>query len=140
MNERTTDSKIGFLSTRIRSKAVELIALFGRPLSAHEILVQLRGSDRQLWDQVVQKCEDYMRVILSQTKNNVFKKFRSKNQIRDVDRRTIFYGLRDSVYSAADWVPVEETQRGQLLPFEPTGHGVQANPDDLWELDPSQLD
>ena len=101
-------------SSRLRIKAYSIISRMGRPLTAHEIENLIRINDPQLWSEVTTKCSDYVRIILSFAKETLFQKFKLKKPLPGLDRRTIFYGISNSMYSSDDWSPIEEIKTSPL--------------------------
>ena len=90
-------------SVRLRKKAIEAIMKERRPLAVQEIKEYIRISDKELWDEVSEKCNDYIRVILSMTKSTVFAKYKSKTPVQGIDRRSSYYGLASETYPEGQW-------------------------------------
>jgi hypothetical protein len=110
------------LSTRIRQKAVEMIKAFGRPVAAEEFRIWLRENDRDLAAEMSSKCADYARMILTQTRNNVFVKFRSRQPISGIDRRAVFFGLTGIAYDDSRWFTQDDSF--EQIPMQPAPSGA----------------
>jgi hypothetical protein len=82
----------------------------GRPLTAHELEEWLASKDPELWNEVSGKCYDYMRMILSLTRNNAIVKFKPTVQVRGHDKRVAYYGLPDGKYDET-WTLVSGSRR-----------------------------
>jgi hypothetical protein len=93
------------LSTKVRQKALEMIGHYHRPIAVDELRSWLKGNDPELWTQSAAKCNDYIRMILAQTKNNVFVKYKSRTPVEGVDRRAVFFGLSKEHYDNGQWIP-----------------------------------
>lgn len=103
-----TSHKAGFLSERIRMKAQEIIVNKGRPMAASEVEAHFRLYESKMWSEISKKCNDYIRIILSLAKGNMFPKYRSVYQIPDVDKRSIFFGSNTVEYDAEMWEPIPQ--------------------------------
>jgi len=79
------------------------------PCLVRDILDSLHASDPVFYDLIKQKCEDYPRIVLSQSKNANFTKFRSVVPKQGVHKRTIYYGLDTETYDPTEWVPFEKS-------------------------------
>lgn len=91
-------------SVRLRQMAIKAIEEIGRPITAHEMETWLATNEPGLWHEVQQKCYDYVRMILSVTKNNIIVRYKCIHGIEGVDRRAIFYGLSSKYYDDKDWI------------------------------------
>ena len=99
-----------FLSVKIRSKSKEIILHEGRPMTASEIEATIRAYEPKLWSEISKKCNDYIRIILSLSKGNIFPKYRSLHLIQGIDKRSIFFGVDGEYYDEAIWemIPVRQ--------------------------------
>lgn len=117
------EGDIQHLSTRVRIKAVEVIKMFGRPITANEFARWLETNEQLMWREVSSKCGDYVRMILGQTRNNVFVKFKSIKPVPGVDRRSVFYGLSSMQYRSDMWIPqgdyIQHTMPMNVVPMAP---------------------
>lgn len=94
------------ISTQVRIMAVRAIKELGRPITAHEVEKWIMKKYPDIWKAVSQKCYDYVRVILSLTKNNVIIKFKCKKIRPGIDKRACFYGLSTVNYDTTTWESV----------------------------------
>ena len=92
-----------FLSSRIRSKADEIIREQGRPLQPSEIESIIREQDSELWEKISSKCSDYIRIILSLSKEPPFIKYVSAVSIKGIDKRSLFFGCEGVTYPSSKW-------------------------------------
>jgi hypothetical protein len=97
-------------STRLRLAAVRALNEIGRPVTAHEVEQWLTSNDPDLWAEVSEKCYDYVRMILSLTRNSAIVKYRSREIRQGVDRRVAFYGLPSANYDDG-WIQVSGSKR-----------------------------
>ena len=67
-------------------------------MTAHEIELWIAANDQELAEEVSNKCYDYVRMILSLTKNNAIVKYQCKVAVVGVDPRATFYGLPKAGY------------------------------------------
>jgi hypothetical protein len=103
------------LSTRIRQKAVEMIKAYARPVAAEEFRIWLRENDRELASEMSSKCADYARMILTQTRNNVFVKFKSRQPMPGIDRRAVFFGLTGVPYDDGRWFTQDDSSEQMMM-------------------------
>ena len=101
--ERFRMAEVNFLSSRIRAKAHEIIMEEGRPLSPSEIESLIRDQDEELWAEISHKCSDYIRIILSLSKEPRFVKYVSAVSLKGIDKRSLFFGCEDQSYPASQW-------------------------------------
>ena len=106
---RVHQGDLNHTSTKLRVKAVEIIKNAKRPLSTHEIESHLRIHEPYMWCEISEKCSDYVRIILSLTRSDIVKKYKSKRQIRGIDKRATFFGLTSEQYSELDWIEVGDS-------------------------------
>ena len=92
-----------YLSSRIRTKAYEIIKAEGRPLSPSELESIIREQDQELWAEISNKCSDYIRIILSLSKEPHFVKYTSAVSIKGIDKRSLFFGVEGQSYPASQW-------------------------------------
>ena len=99
-----------FLSVKIRAKSKEIILHEGRPMTASEIEATIRAYEPKLWSEISKKCNDYIRIILSLSKGNIFPKYRSLHLIQGIDKRSIFFGVEGEYYDEAIWemIPIKQ--------------------------------
>jgi hypothetical protein len=97
-------------STRLRLAALRALNEVGRPVTAHEIEHWLTTNDPELWTEVSEKCYDYVRMILSLTRNNAIVKYRSCEIRPGVDKRVSFYGLPSAEYGDG-WIQIGGPKR-----------------------------
>lgn len=97
-------------------------------MSGKEILDELQKIYPQLYKDVKSKCEDYSRIVLSQSKSGMFNKFKKKDPDPGVDRRTLFYGIPGESYDSNIWISV---QNPKTDPFPITSQYISGlKPDD----------
>ena len=104
-----------FTSKKLRDKATSLILSSGRPLAAHEIENYIRRNEIELWSEIKKKCSDYVRIILSFSKNQIFMKYKPNYNMRGFDKRTIFYGVKGQNYSSNYWSILSENKYNEIL-------------------------
>lgn len=104
------DKQQDHISTLFRNFAQDQILSQKRPMTGREILDNLLPINSTLHKQIKNKCEDYPRIILSQSKSGLFKKFKKKEPIPGIDRRTIFYGLCSELYDPNEWVSLGDNK------------------------------
>ena len=95
--------KILHTSDKLRYQCKEIIQYYGKPLAPIEIETYIRMNNYSLYIELQTKCKDYIRIILSQNKNNDFVKYKSLLTIKGIDKRTIFFGLPNIIYSELEW-------------------------------------
>ena len=95
-------------SSRLRKKAIEIILKAKRPMAVSEIRNYIRNNDPEMWNEISEKCNDYVRVILSLTKNTLITKYRCLRPIHGIDRRSTFYGLTSTKYSEEEWRKLDD--------------------------------
>ena len=92
-----------------------------KPTLVRDILEALHTTDPIFYEQIKQKCEDYPRIVLSQSKYATFTKYRSALPKQGVHKRTIYYGLDSEPYDPSEWIPFEKTPTNQYdLPNIPS--------------------
>ena len=96
-------AEVNFLSSRIRAKAHDIIMEAGRPLSPTEIESLIRDQDENLWSEISNKCSDYIRIILSLSKEPRFVKYVSAVSLKGIDKRSLFFGCEGQTYPASQW-------------------------------------
>ena len=102
------DMDMSNTSSRLRVKAIEIIGELKRPLAVQEIRNYIRENEPLMWKEIADKCNDYIRVIMSLTKSSLITKYKSNFAVPGIDRRSTFYGLTSETYSPYDWTKVEE--------------------------------
>lgn len=95
-------------STQLRQKAYSVIKNSDRPLASSEIEKWIRNNDYDLWCKVSNKCKDYVRVILSQTRGRIIAKFKALKPVPGIDKRSTFYGLYGRSYPADAWATLSD--------------------------------
>jgi len=101
-------------SSKVRQRSYEIIREKMRPMSIHEIETHIKLNDKDLWESVSKKCSDYSRIIISSC--SAFQKYKSRIELKGVDRRTIFYGLVGINYPENLWkVGIDEKPQNQIL-------------------------
>ena len=85
-------------STKVRTTALKILEESPRPLIAHEFEDWICKNDPVLWSDVVNKCYDYIRMILSLTDNKAIAKYKCDIFISGIDRRSAFYGIPGKDY------------------------------------------
>ena len=101
MSRITSDA--AHTSAKLRNKAMEIIKKTGRPMAASEIEVWLRAHDHHLWKDISSKCEDYVRIILSLTRETSLLKYKPIRPIQGIDKRSTFFGLASVQYPEDQW-------------------------------------
>ena len=97
-------------STQLRQKAFTIINDSDRPMASCEIEQWIRNNDFELWSKVSNKCKDYVRVILSQTRGKTIVKYKATKQIGGIDKRSTFYGIYGRKYPADTWIMTQDSE------------------------------
>jgi hypothetical protein len=92
------------LSQQLRNASVEALEEVGKPMTAHEIEAWISKNHLQLNKELVTKCYDYVRIILSLSSAKCIVKYRSTTQLSGIDHRSSFFGLADTDYNRNYWV------------------------------------
>ena len=107
-------------SARLRNRTMEILEKMKRPMAACEIENWLRTNDSKLWKDVSEKCEDYVRIILSLTSSDILLKFKPIKQIQGIDKRATFFGLAKESYDPKQWrqfVPLSTHAKSKMKHF-----------------------
>lgn len=110
-------------STQLRQKAFNVIKNADRPLASIKIEKWIRNNDYELWSKVSNKCKDYVRVILSQTRGDLIAKFKALKPVAGIDKRSTFYGLCSRKYPSDAWATLSNSSK----------YRVKKNDDDSYE-------
>ncbi|OHT08833.1 hypothetical protein TRFO_22595 [Tritrichomonas foetus] len=103
-------------STKVRNMAMRAIKESGRPITAHEYEQWLQNNENELWQEVVKKCYDYTRVILTNTaKLTLLYKYRCRQQMPGIDNRSVFYGLPNVRYDPELWQELNDKGRPKKM-------------------------
>lgn len=105
---RQIEGDLNHTSTQVRLTAIKAIEEAGRPITAHELEEYLAANEPEIWKDVSEKCYDYVRMILSVTKNNVIIKYKCRHSIPNVDPRAAFYGLSNKYYPEDEWIRISD--------------------------------
>lgn len=116
----SSEGDSSYTSTKLRATAMKAIESIKRPMSAHEIEHWISQHDKRFWREVSTKCYDYVRIILSVTKEKLVQ-YKCKTQMRGIDRRAVFYGLSNVNYDPNIWMRVggHHTTEATILPLPP---------------------
>ena len=106
-----SDKREDHLSSMFRSFSIEQIQANKRPMSGKELLDSLEQINPTLHKQVKDKCSDYPRIILSQSKSGIFKKYKKRTPTPGIDKRTLFYGLQTESYDFNEWIAFENSNK-----------------------------
>ena len=96
---------------KILQKVEEAMKDLGRPMTIHEVEVYFRVKDEKMWGILSSKSQDYLKTIVSLSSPLKFLRYKSKEAIRGIDRRAVFYGLADEVYPAEKWRCLDERKK-----------------------------
>jgi hypothetical protein len=117
-------------SLKLRQAAMLAAEAFRRPITAHEVETWLANHDPDLWQEVAEKCHDYVRIILSLTPDDSVVKYKCRSHFPGADRRACFYGTCRGPYDPAIWQPIRKGGKNHLrqppdafAPFVPTSPG-----------------
>ena len=117
---------------QFRKFAKEQISTNKRPMSSKELLDALLEIDPNFHKEIKAKCEDYSRIVLSQSKS-LFNKFKRKEPEPGIDRRTLFYGLTSEIYDLSQWIPVGKNEQSNTF-------SLAMDLQNIPELKPSSFD
>jgi hypothetical protein len=106
-----TDAATTPASSRLRAACLHALADLKRPISAHEVERWVEEHDRALWNDISQKCYDYVRIILSLTSDGTSVKYKSLIGVSGVDPRASFYGLSNTTYDPTQWKLINRIRR-----------------------------
>jgi hypothetical protein len=98
-------------SLRLRHAAVLAIEGVHRPMTAHEIEKWVAKYHPDLWEEISEKCYDYVRIILSLTPEDAIVKYKCRSSFPGADRRACFYGLEDAGYDPTIWIPLRKGRK-----------------------------
>jgi hypothetical protein len=108
--EATIEGDPNHTSTKVRLAALRALQEMGRPLTAHELEEWLSTHDCDLWKEVSGKCYDYIRMILTLTRNNAIVKYRSNVSVPGIDKRLAYFGIPEAGYDES-WTQVTGLKR-----------------------------
>ena len=95
-------------SLKVRQAAMLAAEAFRRPITVREVEAWLAKHDPDLWQEVAEKCHDYVRIILSLTPDDSVVKYKSRSHFPGADRRACFYGTCHGPYDPAIWQPIRK--------------------------------
>jgi hypothetical protein len=137
MSTGAVDGDPTHTSTKVRLAAMKALNDVGRPLTAHELEEWLMHNDKELWTEVSGKCYDYIRMILSLTRNNGIVKYRPNVTVRGVDKRVAFYGIPGESYGG-EWGQISGLKKRGRTRKKPKGSSWSVtHPSDDEEIDDS---
>lgn len=120
------------LSSRLRLKALQIISKLKRPMAVQEIQNYIRDNERELWQEMQSKCSDYVRIILSLTKNKLITKYKPVVPVPGIDKRSTFYGLSSERYPVESWVKLAAKAEKQIIIDEKQDSGIFENFADIF--------
>ncbi|OHS94318.1 hypothetical protein TRFO_11171 [Tritrichomonas foetus] len=100
--------------TMVRNLIIDAIKDNGRPITAHEYEQWLEINKTQLWSEVVKKCHDYTRVIVTSGGNSQIAKYYCSQTLPSIDRRSVFFGIKNHEYDNKLWIKITERKRKQI--------------------------
>jgi hypothetical protein len=86
-----------------------------RPIAIEELRNWINRNDKRLWNQISSMSHDYIRIIINETKSNIFVKYKSRLPIEGIDRRAIFFGLAKEQYNSLQWLPICDGQERNVV-------------------------
>jgi hypothetical protein len=101
-------------SLKLRRAAMLASEAFRRPITAHEVETWLATHDPDLWQEVAEKCHDYVRIILSLTPDDSVVKYKCRSHFPGADRRACFYGSGHGPSDPAIWQPIRKGGKHHL--------------------------
>lgn len=103
MEEKLITGNMRSTSTQLRLMAINVIRTANRPLSPSDIVLKISQIDRGLAAEIKEKCDEYVRMILRQTRRGVFRHYVSKDEVVQIDGRSRFFGLASVSYASEIW-------------------------------------
>lgn len=102
-------------SELLRQASFDIISKSPVPLSIYQIKVILRRDYPELYVQISNKCDDYTRIIISNTDAFGIVRYKSVNGVSNVDKRAAFYGYikNHDLYPASDWTRISDKKAKQ---------------------------
>ncbi|EAY10474.1 hypothetical protein TVAG_483850 [Trichomonas vaginalis G3] len=95
-------------------KALQIIKQQKRPMAVLEIQNYIRDNEKDLWQEMEQKCNDYVRIILSLTKNKLISKYKPVHPVPGIDKRATFYGIASEKYPNESWIKLGSVKEEKI--------------------------
>jgi len=101
-----TNRLVAPTSARLRTAATVAVEEFQRPFTVQELEQWIAENDYDLWLEVSQKCDDYVRILLSLSSDGSLIRYKLLEVTHGTAQRASFFGARHAAYDPAIWCPI----------------------------------
>lgn len=98
------------ISSKLRQLVLCVLEDHKRPMAVIEIESWIFNHDKSFYRKIKEKCNDYVRVIMSGSEKFGILKYKSLKSRKGIDKRAIYYGRFDKSYPETDWAPYETSK------------------------------